>query len=104
MFFEHLAGCLARGEVYSEKDLPQNYGREAFRANAFYDKLADWEIQWVNSRHFLPESATGDSVQTSARLLEKYSPLLTEVYANGPAQPEAKPVGETHENLGELEK
>jgi alpha-N-acetylglucosaminidase len=104
MFFDHLAGCLARGEDYSEKGLPQTYGHESFRANDFYSHLADWEIRWVNARHNLPEAASGNSVATSARLLAKYRPLLAEAYAGGPTPPVAKPAGKTYENLGEPEK
>ena len=104
MFFDHLAGCLARGEGYSEQGLPQTYGRESFRANAFYSQLADWEIRWVNSPHHLPEAASGDSVATSVRLLAKYRPLLAAAYAGKAATPEAKPAGKTYENLGEPEK
>ena len=104
MFYDHLAGCLARGEDYSEKGLPQVYGHESFRANAFNTKLADWEIQWVNSRHNLPEAAAGDSVQTSIRLLAKYRPLLAEVYAKSPVKIEPKPSGQTYEHLGGPEK
>ena len=104
MFYEHLAGCLARGEEYSEQGLPLVHGRETFRANSFYSKLADWEIAWVNAPHRLPEAASGDSVKTSARLLAKYRPLLAEVYGSGPSAPEAKPDTRTYENLGQQEK
>lgn len=88
-FYDHLADCLTRGEDYSEKGLPMVYDRETFRANDFYSKLADWEIQWVSSHHTLPEAATGDSVQISKRLLAKYRPLLAEVYAK-PTKPTDK--------------
>lgn len=78
MFFRYLA----EHPDYSEAGLPQVYGREAFRANAFYNQLADWEIAWTKQHHDLPAEPVGDPVEVSARLLEKYRPILEQVYGS----------------------
>lgn len=49
-FFAMLSDCLDKDIEYAEEDLPLVYGREAWRANAFYDKLADWEVSWIHSK------------------------------------------------------
>jgi len=50
MFFKYLTS----NPDYKENNLPQVYGRESFRANEFYKKLADWEVAWTKQRHNLP--------------------------------------------------
>lgn len=49
IFFDEINKITANGEAYSEEGLEQVYGREAFRANAVYDKIADFEVEWVHS-------------------------------------------------------
>lgn len=49
-FFDMLAECLEEGTEYSEENLPCVYGRESWRANSFYSRLADQEIAWIRKR------------------------------------------------------
>jgi len=80
MFYDHLARCLAEGKDYKDpKKLV--YGREAFRANAFYDKLADWELQFIHTRHPLPAEPSGDEIELAKKMLEKYTPAINAAYS-----------------------
>ncbi len=49
-FFAMLRECLDKDEEYPEEELPQVYGRETWRANHFYNELAEWEVQWIHSK------------------------------------------------------
>ena len=49
MFYDEMLGYLDRGEEYVEEGLPLVHGRETFRANALYDKMADWEMKFVST-------------------------------------------------------
>lgn len=101
MFYDMLQGHLDAGTTYSEKDLPQVYGREAFRANDFYKQMALWEEQYVNTPGKARTPVTqGDDLQTAKRLFDKYEKLSAEYY---PGKVEVKtPVKEKkYENLGE---
>ncbi|MEI6712546.1 MAG: alpha-N-acetylglucosaminidase [Verrucomicrobiota bacterium] len=79
-FHEFLAGKLKAGEDYSEVGLKQVHGREAWRANAFYEGLADWETAWVRRSKAdwkgLPEQS---SLLLAAALAEKWAPDLNRV-------------------------
>ena len=60
----------------------QCYGRESLRANAFYSKLADWEIGFTrNAPKNLPSKPVGDSVALAKQLLAKYKPMLEKAYS-----------------------
>lgn len=48
-FYRMLEQCLEGYREYEEETLPRCHGREAFRANAFYEELADWEDQWTKT-------------------------------------------------------
>ncbi|MEK0446059.1 MAG: hypothetical protein RLZZ399_1380 [Verrucomicrobiota bacterium] len=79
-FHAFLAAKLRAGEPYSEDGLPQVYGREAWRANAFYNELADWETAWVRR----PKSdwkalGTESSLRLAWALAEKWAPDLQRV-------------------------
>jgi len=80
MFHKHLADCLAKGVAYDDPG-DQVYGRESFRANAFYRRLADWEIAWCAKEKDLPASPSGDEVAIAQHLLAKYRPPLDEAQA-----------------------
>lgn len=75
LFHEHLAGLLESGGTWTEAGLPEAYGRPALRANAFYARLADWEWQWISSRHDLPAEPQGDAAALATGLAAKYVPL-----------------------------
>ena len=68
MLQEHLDN----GTTYSEEGLRQTHGREAFRANDFYSKLGDWELQFVST----PNKARtpivqGDEIEIAGRMYKK---------------------------------
>ena len=98
-FYAMLQSHLEAGTEYSEEGLPLTHGREAFRANAFYDSLASWELAYARSagKMRLPVTA-GDPVATARRMYRKYSAMAAEY-----AVPEAPGGygGERYENLGE---
>lgn len=70
MFFNYLQGILERDEEYVELGIPQAFGREAWRANEFYNKLADFEVEWICSRKQFEESSA--DYQLIGELVEKY--------------------------------
>lgn len=82
MFYDMLAESLARGEpYYSEEGAKMNHGRQAFRANEFYDKLADWELNFADTpKRDLQPKATGDEVEITLQMYAKYSALAKEYY------------------------
>lgn len=101
MFYDMLQGHLDAGTTYSEKGIPQTYGREAFRANDFYKKMADWEEQYVNTPGKARTPVTeGDDLKTAKLFFDKYKKLAEEYYTD---KTEVKsPVDEKRfENLGE---
>ena len=56
-FFTMLSDCLDKDTEYIEEGLPLIYGREAWRANDFYNELADWEVNWIHSKkHFIKKN------------------------------------------------
>ena len=79
-FFDMLKGCLDNNVGYTEEGLPQVYGREAFRTNKFYDSLADWELQFVNTYNkFSGEPiAKGDEIVVASQMFKKYAALEKE--------------------------
>lgn len=100
-FYAMLQDCLDKSVEYKEEGLPMTHGREAFRANAFYDSLGDWELRYVNTygkaRNPVSE---GDEVETAKRLYRKYRALAAEYYGEGVRADEIKE-GNIFENLGE---
>jgi alpha-N-acetylglucosaminidase len=59
----------------------QTYGHESFRASPYYERLADWELAYVNSHHDLPALPKGDAITEARTVLEKYSARFAEVYS-----------------------
>ena len=75
-FYDMLSECLETGTPYIEEGLPQVYGREAFRANDFYNSLADWELGFVETYGKTRSPiAQGDDLQTVRELYDKYVKL-----------------------------
>lgn len=59
----------------------QTYGRESFRANAFYSELADWEIAFAhNPPRDLPAVPQGDALALARQMMDKYKPVLEKAY------------------------
>ena len=101
-FYAMLQQHLDAGTSYEEAGLPQIYGREAFRANDFYDGLAEWELAYVDSygKARIPITE-GEETGMVKLLFDKYFKLSQEYYAGGVKvsnQSSGKP---TYENLGE---
>lgn len=81
-FYAMLREHLEKGTDYSEAGLPMTHGREAFRANAFYSRLGDWELRFVNTPDKVRQPITrGDEVETTIRLYKRYVALAAEYYA-----------------------
>ena len=99
-FYAMLQEHLDNGTTYSEEGLRQTHGREAFRANDFYSKLGDWELQFVST----PNKARtpivqGDEIEIAGRMYKKYTALAKEYYQDFKA--DTIKDGKTYENLGE---
>lgn len=83
MFYDMLEEHLENGTEYSEEGLQQVYKREAFRANDFYDKLADWELSFVKqSGKARNPIIQGDEIALVCELFPKYKKLAGEYYKN----------------------
>ena len=81
MFYDMLNDKLAKGEEYSDpKHNEWSYGHEKFRANKFYNKLADWELAWTKTRHNLSTAPVGDTGEIVKRLHDTYKPEINRVY------------------------
>lgn len=79
MFYDHLEDCLKRGREL-EPAREKRYGYEAFRANAFYSQLADWELKWIRKKHELPSEPQGDAVLLAQQFFDKYQALAKTIY------------------------
>lgn len=81
MFYDMLAEALASGKPYSEAGAKMSNGREAFRGNEFYDRLADWEIDFVATpKTDIDPAPNGDEIETARKMFDKYSELAKEYY------------------------
>ena len=74
-FFAFLRGHLQAGTEYNGMGLEQVHGREAFRANAFYEELAEFEVAWTRQRKTFPQEKRG-GMDTVRRLLKKYEDVI----------------------------
>ena len=100
-FYAMLQEHLDNGTEYKEEGLPQVYGREAFRANEFYDRLADWELAFVARPNKARMPITeGDELEIVRKLFAKYGKLAEEYYAEDIKADEIRKE-KTYENLGE---
>ena len=80
-FYDMLQGHLDNGTIYREEDAKMDLGRQAFRANEFYDSLADWELAFVDRPGKARTPVTeGDEVAVARRMLDKYKQLSKEYY------------------------
>lgn len=101
MFYDEMLGYLDRGEEYTEDNLPLVYGREAFRANDLYDKMADWEMNFVSTYNKARTPITqGDEIKIVKRLFKKYYEISKDYYSKEIAEDKIAD-GKTFENLGE---
>jgi alpha-N-acetylglucosaminidase len=72
LFYQMLDTHLLNNTEYKEAGLPLTHGRESFRANDFYSKLADWEIAWVKTKRVFDHQQKKDELSVVNRLVEKY--------------------------------
>lgn len=101
MFYAMLQEHLDKGTNYNEKNLPLTHGRESFRANDFYDKLANWELSFVEKTHKARTPITvGDEIEIATELYKKYLKLAKEYYTEDMGADVIKE-GNIFENLGE---
>ncbi len=75
MFFDMLRDVLENGVDYTEDNLPLVEGREAWRANEFYDALAECEVSWIRTRKS-PVQKNIDTDKILNKLEEKYFACL----------------------------
>lgn len=99
-FYAMLQEHLDKDVPYVEEGLPQTHGREAFRANDFYKKLGDWELQFAaTTRKARTPLTIGDEVETAARMYHKYA-RLAQAYYGETTKADVIREGNTFENLG----
>ncbi len=79
-FYEHLKGKLKENKSYIDASTTC-YGRQPFRANEFYNKLADWEINWLQSSHDIDDQTVGDTGKIAKELYAKYKQLADYYYS-----------------------
>lgn len=76
ILYDKMYNSLEAGEPYDDKDAKISFGREAFRGNEFYDKLADWEIEFVATpKDDIDPKAKGDEVKLAKKMFEKYQKI-----------------------------
>lgn len=101
-FYTMLEDCLTKGLDYDEEGLPLTHGREALRANDYYNRLADWELEYVASTNKTVADVTiGDELQTVKRLYEKYRKLAGIYYDGNNFLYKKSSSEKLYENLGE---
>lgn len=100
-FYAMLQEHINAGTEYKEEDLKLTHGREAFRANDFYNKLAEWELAFASKtgKARTPVSQ-GDELHIVRRLFDKYLKLSHEYYT-GFSSIDVLKQERTYENLGE---
>ncbi|WP_443938414.1 alpha-N-acetylglucosaminidase [Pedobacter sp. MW01-1-1] len=74
-FFAFLKKNLDENVVYSEEKLKNVHGREALRANPFYDELANWELQWIHTPKTPEKLISGQELMTVKEIRDTYKPL-----------------------------
>lgn len=101
-FYAMLQKHLDNGTEYGETGLKLQYKREAFRANEFYNQLADWEMSYVNTynKARIP-NIKGDEIEIASHLFTKYEKLFHEYMAMPVRSEKVNKNEHTFENLGE---
>lgn len=72
LFLAMLENCLIYNYEYNELTLKQDFQREAWRANDFYNELADFECQWVRKEKVFPVNEQEDFDFVVKKMIEKY--------------------------------
>lgn len=101
-FYAMLQEHLTNGTDYSEEGIRMTHKREAFRANDFYDQLANWELAYTKQVEKARSPITqGDELQITRRMFGKYVKLSEEYYDEQSAKAAKIKKEKTFENLGE---
>lgn len=75
MFYDMALAKLEAGTPYVD-NARLNHGREAFRANDFYSKLADWEIAYANTpKPDVDTRLKGNTIDLAKEYFAKYKAL-----------------------------
>lgn len=81
IFYDMLQGHLDNNTEYEESTAKMDLGRQSFRANPFYDNLADWELAFVNrpgkARTPIVE---GNEIELAKGMFKKYAILAEDYY------------------------
>lgn len=101
VFYAMLQEHLDAGENYSEEGIRLTHGRESFRANDFYSRLGDWELEFVSKTNKARTPITqGDEIETAQWMFKKYATLAKEYYQDEMKADNIRE-GNIFENLGE---
>lgn len=80
-FHDMLKSGMKNGIEYKEENLKMSNGRESFRANDFYSRLADWEIEFVATpKTDLQPSIIGSSTDIVNNMFSKYKTISEQYY------------------------
>lgn len=80
-FYAMLQEHLDKGTNYDEAVAKMDLGRQAFRANDFYSKLADWELAFTERPDKVRTPiTTGDEIKIASVMYKKYAELAKEYY------------------------
>ncbi len=80
MFYDYITERAKAGQPYVDST-NCSFGRQWFRANEFYKKLADFEINWIHQEHKIPKFPQGDTGTIAKQLAAKYAPLINHYYS-----------------------
>lgn len=102
-FYDMLSDCLNKNKTYIEEKLRLTHGRESFRANEFYENLANWELKYVSKTGKLDSPITvGDEIEIAKNMFNKYSVMANEYYDNDTRNMHIDlKSGKSYENLGD---
>jgi alpha-N-acetylglucosaminidase len=81
MFYDYLAEKLENGEEYSDPTRLV-FGREALRANSFYSKLANYELNWCKTPHQFPKQIENNSIAVAEKIFSKYLKDIKYIYSD----------------------
>lgn len=81
MFHAYIIDKLEKGEAYQSENLPSAHGREAWRANDIYNKMADWEENFVSTPKKMPRvTSHEDEITVALELQKKWDSLARKAY------------------------
>lgn len=81
IFHAMLADRLTKNQMWSEGRLKMVYGKPELKANEFYSKLYDWEMDWIRAEKQYDSDSLGDSIAVAREMYEKYKPVATKLFS-----------------------